>query len=273
MTAHLGLVLHVQVGSHSCYPEFVNIANQASSTLWVAKTGDLEQYVDGDDVAWAEAAGNRTYDSVETEGLPTEPLTPAQITTLADVYRQGHDYYGWPYKLAESPGDMGFGWHGMGGAAWGGHVFCPGELRKAQRGEILARAQGTSTTIGAALSRFPNAVGAVLVPGSSSQVWVVATDGGVGAFGGARFFGSMGGKPLNAPMAAIVAYVGQASDLGYWLIGRDGGIFAYGNAPAIAPYQPLFTQYAAGERAIVGATWTGAKLVLMADDGDTYALD
>ena len=33
--------------------------------------------------------------------------------------------------------------------------------------------------------------------------WEVASDGGIFAFGAATFYGSMGGKPLNAPIVGI----------------------------------------------------------------------
>jgi len=141
MVAHQGLVLHVQVGDNSCYGEFSVPANQASSTWWVSKTGVLEQYVDSDNAAWTEAAGNFTWDSVETEGFPTDPLTDAQIATLARLYAWGVETYRWPFLLAETPSETGFGWHGMGGAAWGGHFGCPGDLRKSQRAQILVAAE------------------------------------------------------------------------------------------------------------------------------------
>lgn len=35
--------------------------------------------------------------------------------------------------------------------------------------------------------------------------WEVATDGGLFAFGDVRFYGSMGGKPLNKPVVAMAA--------------------------------------------------------------------
>ena len=44
-------------------------------------------------------------------------------------------------SLADKPGQGGFGWHGMGGAAWGNHPGCPGDLRKAQRPLILTALQ------------------------------------------------------------------------------------------------------------------------------------
>lgn len=146
MSAHLGLVLHVQVGNGSVYGEFTNPASQASYTWWVSKDGTLEQYVDADETAWAQAAGNGTYNSVGTEGYVEEALTDAQCQTIAGIYRWGHDRYGWPYTLAEAPGQPGFGWHGMGAPAWG-HAACPGDIRKAQRPHILDLAQNQGDDI------------------------------------------------------------------------------------------------------------------------------
>jgi hypothetical protein len=137
MQAHLGLVLHVQVGNSSCYGEFSDPNNQASSTWWIAKDGTIEQYVDSDDAAWTEAAGNFTWDSVETEGEPTESLTDAQVLSLARIYVWGVGIYGWPLQTSDDVNVRGLGWHGMGGLPWGGHFGCPGDLRKAQRAGAL----------------------------------------------------------------------------------------------------------------------------------------
>lgn len=138
----LGLILHVQAGNNALSGWFNNPAAQASSTWWAGKAGGREQYGDPDtDKFWAQSAGNSSYHSVETEGYPNEPLTAQQIETVAQIYAWGAKRYGWPYQLAEKPGDRGLGWHGMGGAQWGGHLGCPGDLRKAQRPAILARAK------------------------------------------------------------------------------------------------------------------------------------
>jgi hypothetical protein len=142
MTAQLGLVLHVQQGNNSLAGWFNNPASGASSTFWVSKTGTLEQYVDSDMCAWAQGSGNSTYQSVETEGYDTEPLTGAQIDTLARLYDWGNQTYGWVNALAETPGQPGFAWHGMGGGAWGGHTGCPGDLRQPQRSTVLTETFG-----------------------------------------------------------------------------------------------------------------------------------
>lgn len=137
MTGHVGLVLHVAVGNGSLYGWFNNPASQVSAHFWVSKTGHVEQYVDGNTEAWHAGGANGTYNGVETEGFPTEPLTDAQITGLAGIYQWGMKSYGWPKQLADTPGQAGFGWHGMGGDAWGGHPLCPGDLRKPQRADVL----------------------------------------------------------------------------------------------------------------------------------------
>ncbi len=161
VAAHLGLILHVQEGNGSLASYFNNPSVQASSTFWVAKDGTLEQYVDTDNAAWAQSAGNPYYSSIESEGFTTEPLTDAQTATLGRLYAWGHATHNWPLILSESPGSSGLGWHGMGGAAWGGHTGCPGDIRKAQRQHILDIASGQSvanTPSGGLLSAEADAI-------------------------------------------------------------------------------------------------------------------
>src|SRR5205807_1986670 len=57
--------------------------------------------------------------------------------------------------------------------------------------------------------------------------WLVQDDGSVSAYGDARFFGSMGGQPLNEP---VVGMAPTPSGQGYWLAAADGGIFNFGDA-------------------------------------------
>ena len=57
--------------------------------------------------------------------------------------------------------------------------------------------------------------------------WEVAADGGIFSFGDARFYGSMGGTPLNQPIVGMAA---TPSANGYWEVAADGGIFSFGDA-------------------------------------------
>src|SRR5665213_1957024 len=58
--------------------------------------------------------------------------------------------------------------------------------------------------------------------------WMVASVGGIFAFGDAGFYGSAGSMPLNKPIVGMAA---TPDGKGYWLAASDGGIFAYGDAP------------------------------------------
>jgi hypothetical protein len=57
--------------------------------------------------------------------------------------------------------------------------------------------------------------------------WMVASDGGVFAYGDAGFYGSMGAKPLNRPITGMAT---TSDGKGYWMVAVDGGIFAFGDA-------------------------------------------
>ena len=58
---------------------------------------------------------------------------------------------------------------------------------------------------------------------SDGRGYLVASDGGVFAFGDAAFYGSMGGTPLNQP---IVGIADDGATVGYWVAASDGGLFA-----------------------------------------------
>jgi hypothetical protein len=57
--------------------------------------------------------------------------------------------------------------------------------------------------------------------------WSTTADGSVYSFGGAPFFGSMGGLPLAKP---IIGMTPTGDHGGYWQLASDGGIFSFGNA-------------------------------------------
>jgi hypothetical protein len=59
--------------------------------------------------------------------------------------------------------------------------------------------------------------------------WLVASDGGIFAFGGAPYFGSTGGMVLNKPIVGMTS-TSPTDKSGYWLVASDGGIFSYGDA-------------------------------------------
>jgi hypothetical protein len=74
-----------------------------------------------------------------------------------------------------------------------------------------------------------------VLPGSG--YWMVGKDGGVFAFGGAPYLGSL--PALGVHVENIVAIAPTADDCGYWLLGKDGGIFAFGDAPYLGSLPAL----------------------------------
>jgi len=103
---------------------------------------------------------------------------------------------------------------------------------------VVADANGvaTSSALAAGTAAGPFSVtaavtGALSVPfqltNLQSGYYLVASDGGVFAYGGAPFDGSQGGQHLNAPIVGMAVAPGG----GYYLVASDGGIFALGGAP------------------------------------------
>jgi hypothetical protein len=137
-----GLLLHIQQGTEAGSEAwFKNPKSQASSHFLNPKTGGLRQLVDTKDRAWAEADGNSHWVSIENEGFVPAALTASQVENAAQLLAWLHTKYAVPLQSTNDPNGKGLGWHGMGGAAWGGHTGCPGDAIKAQRGAIISRAK------------------------------------------------------------------------------------------------------------------------------------
>ena len=136
-----GLVLHVEQGSESGTNSwFHNPTAQASSHFGNPKSGPLDEWVDTKDKAWAEAAGNPRWYSVEHEGSAPEVPTDNQIKNDAHLYAWLLEHHGVPMQTTNDINRPGLGWHGMGGDLWGGHPLCPGSGIKDARPEILTLA-------------------------------------------------------------------------------------------------------------------------------------
>ena len=109
------------------------------------------------------------------------------------------------------------------------------------------------------------------VTGTGSQslkingYWLVASDGGIFAYGASQFYGSTGNLTLNRPIVGMAA---TPDARGYWLVASDGGIFAYGDAGfygstgAITLNKPIVG---------IAATNDGKGYWLVASDGGIFA--
>jgi hypothetical protein len=221
----LGVVEHITGSTFSAADGwFHNPSAQASAHLIIDYDGTTYQEVAFDDKAWAEAAGNPNYYSIETVGISTtEPLTNAQVASFARAYRFLADLDGLPYALAEAPGQRGLGWHGMGGNSWGGHPYCPGEPRKAQRPLILQLAQGGAPTPPQEVD-MPTSWEVKIAPGERRPISIPPPF--EGAVGWKACFASIGADTLGGP--PIPARVAA---------GHPGGWYAPGPAGPADPTQ------------------------------------
>ncbi|HEX2698573.1 MAG TPA: hypothetical protein VHM89_00005, partial [Acidimicrobiales bacterium] len=97
--------------------------------------------------------------------------------------------------------------------------------------------------------------------------WLVASDGGIFAFGDAVFRGSTGALSLNKPIAGMAA---TPTGGGYWLVASDGGIFAFGDAVfqgstgALTLNQPIVG---------MASNASGSGYWLVAADGGIFAFN
>jgi len=144
-------------------------------------------------------------------------------------------------------------------------------VARADSGYRVADASGTvlafgSKSVGSSFLAEPNedVVGIASTP-SGRGYWLAGADGGVFAYGDARYFGSLTRGPKHAPVTGIES---TPSGHGYWLVGSDGGVFSFGDAR----YEGSATH--SRKRAPVAgiaATHTGRGYWLVGADGGVFA--
>jgi hypothetical protein len=145
-----GAVMHTMAGYYEgTIAWFNNPKSQVSAHFGVAWSGQICQFgpVNGW-MALAQKAGNPNWYSIEFEDdlKSATPLTQAQIDAGAQLLEclSASSVGNFPMQITNTPGTEGFGWHGMGGNAWG-HLDCPGDVRKAQRQKIIDLAKAIRT--------------------------------------------------------------------------------------------------------------------------------
>ena len=105
--------------------------------------------------------------------------------------------------------------------------------------------------------------------GGVGGYWLDAADGGVFSFGNARFFGSMGGTPLNRPVVGMSATHDSG---GYWEVAADGGIFSFGDAEFHGSVPGVLKPGQTLNQPVVGMATTpdGGGYWIVASDGGVF---
>lgn len=206
MVAWDGIILHIMEGTLDGSDSwFRNPQAQASAHFGIGKDGRVFQWVDTADKAWAQAQGNPRNISIENEGNAGDSLTAAQLERNAEILAWAHEVHGVPLMLNDDPNARGLGWHGMGGALWGGHTGCPGPTIKAQRPWIINRAeailnpqpvpQPQPSSKGAHVYNPPLNLSIIAdLPCPSGGAWLLLADGGIANMAGAPLLGNVFGK-------------------------------------------------------------------------------
>lgn len=96
-------------------------------------------------------------------------------------------------------------------------------------GRCIVAAIAVGTLSGILMLSSGSGAGAATTHDTSADhgYWLVGSDGGVFSFGDDHFYGSEGGKPLQA---GIVGIAPTPDRRGYWLVAGDGGVFSFGDA-------------------------------------------
>jgi peptidoglycan hydrolase-like protein with peptidoglycan-binding domain len=142
MLAHHGLVVHADAVDNIDADNnwFHNPKAEASAHFGIRNDGEIVQWVDTDDTAWAEVAGNHYWLSVEFESKG-EPLTQAQIESGAKLFAWLWHLYRFTLQVTSDVTAEGLIHHSAGGADWGGHTMCPGNRIIEQKPQIVHRAK------------------------------------------------------------------------------------------------------------------------------------
>lgn len=151
----MGITVHHAVGNlDSAEGRFNDPSSQASAHFGVAYDGSVRQWVDTDDAAFHACQANWTgWIGIEHES-PSEgelfvPLTAQQVAATGGILKWLHDTEGVALEVTDDPGIPGIAYHSMVpgdcSVAWG-ITGCPGAPIIAQRGDIVAAAQGSPPT-------------------------------------------------------------------------------------------------------------------------------
>lgn len=141
-----GVVMHTMVGDlPGTIAWFNDPASEASAFFGVDQAGGIHQFgpVGQDWMAWAEAAGNPAWYSIEHADNedPANPLTDEQVTASAQLLEVLSRFAGFELQVSDRTDVQGYICHSAGGVDWGDHPDCPGPVRAGQRARIVALAR------------------------------------------------------------------------------------------------------------------------------------
>jgi len=100
--------------------------------------------------------------------------------------------------------------------------------------------------------------------------WLVSADGGVYAFGNAKFYGSI--EPTHVPHVAgpVVGIAAARDGAGYWLVSSTGDVYSFGDARFFGPSASLRPRTGAGPIVGIVPAPGGGGYWLVSSDGGVF---
>jgi hypothetical protein len=251
----------------------ITLADVTERTTW---TGPVADDLPGTTAEWVEEAPNSAttgkrltlanFSSVTFSKLSVEG--PAVATGLAQpVYMVSSDaVLAYPSSYSTASGSFTVTY---GPPASGVTGFPPVAIGSGATSSTTTAPPGGQPTTGGP--------GVALSPAEAGGYWLASSDGGVFAFGGARFFGSV--VTARRRPVDITGIAATPDHKGYWLVGSDGGVFAFGDARFFGSLPELRARHASAgahpipSAPIVGITSTegGHGYYLVSSEGAVYA--
>ena len=137
-----GMVQHTEDGyTAGTEATFMDPATEVSAFFGVGEDGAAQQFLPLGHrfVAWAQESGNPYWRSCECEDKTRtgQPMTAPQVAAFAQILEACSAYDDFPLVITDNVSGTGLITHGDGGIPWGDHPECPGDVRKAQRPELI----------------------------------------------------------------------------------------------------------------------------------------
>ena len=195
-----------------------------------ASTTDPSQPATANDSSYAATASGGTGTVIVSVygGDPAPSDLPNATGSFFDVRLASGSTFTQVVETVDGvPSDATLSWFNPATSAWEKVVGDPGPTVTGGKLSVTldAKSSPNLTQLGGTNFGVASPSAAPAPTPSRSGYRLFASDGGVFSFGGAPFFGSMGGKPLNQP---IVGGATAADGRSYYMVASDGGIFSFG---------------------------------------------
>lgn len=156
--------------------QYASGVGRVGCTFQVYKDGRIDQFVDTDQIIYAQYSASRWAVSIETEddGRPSTPWTAAQVQAIVRLLRWLHQEHGIPLRLMRSATDSGIGYHEQFSVYNASGHRCPGPVREAQLRNQIIPALNKPVVLPTAPAKVPSRTTTAVVTAAAAAGVVVS---------------------------------------------------------------------------------------------------